>query len=235
MLNDSKYFIDFSPREEKVMLADGSSIKTLGTGTIHLDLPHSYLKIRNFSLIPQLSVNLLSMATFIQANHTVQKSTSPKSFEAIGPNHEVIIEGSLESGNFFVTQNKATTFAVNSSSQTIMRLHQASGHPLYKYFKQMYPNGQIPHISFATCNTRKMTKTPFIGTFPICHQKLEFLHLDLCGPISPASVSGSKYFLRIRMGTLILFGFSFLLINLNASLLSKNSYSNSNNNQTSFS
>ncbi|MBW0469027.1 hypothetical protein O181_008742 [Austropuccinia psidii MF-1] len=197
MFNDAKYFINFSPREDEVILADGSSIKTLGTGTIHLDLPHSYLKIKNGLLIPQLSVNLLSMATFIQANHTIRKSTSSKSFEVIGPNHEIVIEGSLESGNFVVTQIKATAFSVNFTSQIIMRLQQASGHPSYKYFKQMYSNRQIPHLDFSTSNTGKMTKIPFKGNFPTCHHKLEFLNLDLCGPISPASVSGSKYFLRI--------------------------------------
>ncbi|MBW0553869.1 hypothetical protein O181_093584 [Austropuccinia psidii MF-1] len=125
MFNDSKYFIDFSPREDEVILADGSSIKTLGTGTIHLDLPYSYLKIRNC------------------------------------PNQKVIIEGSLESGNFVVTQNKATAFAVDSTSQTIMRLHQASGHPSYEYFKRMYPNRTIPHLDCSTCSTSKMTKAPF--------------------------------------------------------------------------
>ncbi|MBW0526863.1 hypothetical protein O181_066578 [Austropuccinia psidii MF-1] len=168
MFNDSKYFIDFSPREDKVILADGSSIKTLGTGTIR------------------------------KSHHT--KINLTKIIRSNRPNHEVIIEGSLESGNFVVTQNKPTAFAVDSTSQTIMRLHQASGHPLYEYFKRMYPNRQIPLINCSTCNTSKMTKTPFKGTFPICHQKLEFLHLDLCGPISPASVSGSKYFLRIMDG-----------------------------------
>ncbi|MBW0520021.1 hypothetical protein O181_059736 [Austropuccinia psidii MF-1] len=135
MFNDAKYFINFSPREDKVILADGSSIKTLGTGTIHLDLPHSYLKIKTFLLIPQLLVNLLSMATFIQANHTVQRSTSPKSFKVIGPNHKVVIDRSLESGNFVVTQNKGIEFAVNSTSKIIIHLHQASGHPSYEYFK----------------------------------------------------------------------------------------------------
>ncbi|MBW0540616.1 hypothetical protein O181_080331 [Austropuccinia psidii MF-1] len=81
-----------------------------------------------------------------------------------------------------------------------MHLHQASGHPSHEYFKQMYLNRQIPPINCSTCKTSKMTKTPFKGTFPICHRKLEFLHLDLGGPISPASVSGSKYFLRIMDG-----------------------------------
>ncbi|MBW0587334.1 hypothetical protein O181_127049 [Austropuccinia psidii MF-1] len=146
MFNDAKYFINCSPREDKVILADGSSIRTLGTRTIHLDLPHSYLKIQNCLLIPQLLVNLLRMATFIQGNHTVQKSTSPKSFEVIGPNHEVVIDEILESGNFVFTQNKATAFSVNSTPQTITCLHQASGHPSYEYFKRMYPNRQIPQL-----------------------------------------------------------------------------------------
>ncbi|MBW0474417.1 hypothetical protein O181_014132 [Austropuccinia psidii MF-1] len=114
------------------------------------------------------------MATFIQANHTIQKSTSPKSFEVIGPNHKITIAGSLGSGNFVFNQNKATDFAVNSTSQTIMHLHQASGHPSYEYFKQMYPNRQISHLDCSTYNTSKMTKIPFKGTFPTFHQKLNF-------------------------------------------------------------
>ncbi|MBW0579999.1 hypothetical protein O181_119714 [Austropuccinia psidii MF-1] len=45
-----------------------------------------------------------------------------------------------------------------------------------------------------------MTSIPFKGTFPQPNCKLETIHMDLCGPISPESVSGKKYFLQIVNG-----------------------------------
>ncbi|MBW0467242.1 hypothetical protein O181_006957 [Austropuccinia psidii MF-1] len=42
-----------------------------------------------------------------------------------------------------------------------------------------------------------MTKMPFPGHFPKASSKGEYLHLDLCGPITPPSESGAKYFLRV--------------------------------------
>ncbi|MBW0543579.1 hypothetical protein O181_083294 [Austropuccinia psidii MF-1] len=45
-----------------------------------------------------------------------------------------------------------------------------------------------------------MTKVPFSGSFPQANWKLEFLHMDLCGPISPPSVSGARYIFKILDG-----------------------------------
>ncbi|MBW0538093.1 hypothetical protein O181_077808 [Austropuccinia psidii MF-1] len=38
---------------------------------------------------------------------------------------------------------------------------------------------------------------PFQGHFPKASSKGEFLHLDLCGPITPPLESGAKFFLQI--------------------------------------
>ncbi|MBW0483506.1 hypothetical protein O181_023221 [Austropuccinia psidii MF-1] len=45
-----------------------------------------------------------------------------------------------------------------------------------------------------------MTKTPFSQNFPKATRRLEFLHMDLCGPISPPSASGACYIFRILVG-----------------------------------
>ncbi|MBW0568062.1 hypothetical protein O181_107777 [Austropuccinia psidii MF-1] len=45
-----------------------------------------------------------------------------------------------------------------------------------------------------------MKKTPFKGTFPQPNCKLETIHMDLCGPISPKSISGKKHFQQIVDG-----------------------------------
>ncbi|MBW0566500.1 hypothetical protein O181_106215 [Austropuccinia psidii MF-1] len=45
-----------------------------------------------------------------------------------------------------------------------------------------------------------MTKVPFSGSFPQANWQLEFLHMDVCGPISPQSVSGAQYVFKILDG-----------------------------------
>ncbi|MBW0557971.1 hypothetical protein O181_097686 [Austropuccinia psidii MF-1] len=45
-----------------------------------------------------------------------------------------------------------------------------------------------------------MTKSPFSGNFPQATSKLEFLHMDLCGPISSPSVSEAQYILKVVDG-----------------------------------
>ncbi|MBW0477277.1 hypothetical protein O181_016992 [Austropuccinia psidii MF-1] len=45
-----------------------------------------------------------------------------------------------------------------------------------------------------------MTKIPFKGTFPQPNCKPETIHMDLCDPIPPESISGKKYFLQILNG-----------------------------------
>ncbi|MBW0483501.1 hypothetical protein O181_023216 [Austropuccinia psidii MF-1] len=197
MFNDKKHFISFTSKEEEVILADGSSIKSLGSGTIRIELSHCFLKINNGLLIPQLAIKLLSMNTLIGANHSVTKEISAKTFVVTSKAKKVIINGSLESVNFIIHQNKIPPFNISLSTSSTTLLHQSSGHPSLEYFKKMYPEKNISSFNCTTCNLSKITKTPFKGTFPQPNRKLETIHMDLCSPISPESIFGKKYFLQI--------------------------------------
>ncbi|MBW0502338.1 hypothetical protein O181_042053 [Austropuccinia psidii MF-1] len=64
----------------------------------------------------------------------------------------------------------------------------------------MYPDKNISSFNCTTCNLSKMMKTLFKGTFPQPNRKVETIHMDLCRPISPESISGKKYFLQIVDG-----------------------------------
>ncbi|MBW0568061.1 hypothetical protein O181_107776 [Austropuccinia psidii MF-1] len=129
MFNDKKHFISFTSKEEEVILANGSSIKSLGSGTIRIELSHCFLKINNCLLIPQLEINLLSMNTFIAANYSVKKGISAKSFVVPSKANKVIIDGSFESGNFIIHQIKIHAFNVSLPTPSTTVLHQSSGHP----------------------------------------------------------------------------------------------------------
>ncbi|MBW0559634.1 hypothetical protein O181_099349 [Austropuccinia psidii MF-1] len=200
MFNDKKYFISFTPKEEEVILADGSSITSLGSGTICIELSHCFLKINNCLLIAQWAIKLLRMNTFIAANYSVTKGISAKSFVVTSKANKVIINESFESGNFIIHQNKIHAFNVSLSTPSTTVLHQSSGHPSLEYSKQIYPDKNISSFDCTTFKLRKMTKTPFKGTFPQPNRKLKAIHMNLCRLISPESISGKKYFLRIVNG-----------------------------------
>ncbi|MBW0511719.1 hypothetical protein O181_051434 [Austropuccinia psidii MF-1] len=136
MLKNKKQFISFVPKEEDVILANGSSIRFLGSGTIHIKLSHFFLKRNNCLLIPKLSINLLIMNTFTGANYSVIKGTSAKRVSVMSKDKKIIIDGSFESGNFIFHQNKIHAFNVSLSTPSTISLHQSSGHPSLEYFKK---------------------------------------------------------------------------------------------------
>ncbi|MBW0490540.1 hypothetical protein O181_030255 [Austropuccinia psidii MF-1] len=123
-----------------------------------------------------------------------KKASNPKCFEVLNTKGNLILNGFYKSGNFFIFQEKPNAYNITLPSTKIITLHQAYGHPSINYFEKMShnPNPNITPFNCTTCDISKMTKT-----FPIPRRKIEALHLDVCGPISPKSISRKKNFLRI--------------------------------------
>ncbi|MBW0464311.1 hypothetical protein O181_004026 [Austropuccinia psidii MF-1] len=61
----------------------------------------------------------------------------------------------------------------------------------------MCPHLKNDSLLCFTCDLYKITQTLFQETFPKAPSQGQYLHLDLCGPISPPSESGAKYFLHV--------------------------------------
>ncbi|MBW0564310.1 hypothetical protein O181_104025, partial [Austropuccinia psidii MF-1] len=138
------------------------------------------------------------MTTFLRTHHIIKLLNKDK-FEVVDRNMKQIVTGSLASGNLtrYYTPKVLTTSTI---PKNILTLHQAAGHPSLEYLKKMFPKQNIPQLDCITFSTCKMTKSPFSGSFPQATRKLEFLHMDLCGPISPPSVSGSRYLFKVLDG-----------------------------------
>ncbi|MBW0479363.1 hypothetical protein O181_019078 [Austropuccinia psidii MF-1] len=181
MVNHLECFEDIDMSKQEIELADGSTIEALGTGTIRLEFKNIILRLSNTLYIPNLATNLIK-------------------FEVIDIEGNQVVSGSYSSGNLILHKHHQKAFLTTATSNNLIMLHKASGHPSLEYFKKMYPTKQISSFDCITCTTCKMTKTPFKGTFPVATYKLQYLHMDLCGPISPPSVSGAKYFLKILNG-----------------------------------
>ncbi|PLW35599.1 hypothetical protein PCANC_19049 [Puccinia coronata f. sp. avenae] len=71
---------------------------------------------------------------------------------------------------------------------------------LLPYLKAAYPELHITTLDCRHCDVSKMHRQPFPGSFPVVENILDCIHMDLCGPITPASRGGNKYFLKIIDG-----------------------------------
>ncbi|MBW0547420.1 hypothetical protein O181_087135 [Austropuccinia psidii MF-1] len=189
MVNQLEFFQSIEMKDQSIELADGSIIKALGCGTIQLKFQNIILTFSNTLYIPSLAKNLISMTSFLRTHHII-KLLNKDEFEVVDRNIKQIITGSLASGNLtlYYTPKLLTTSTI---PRNILTLHQAAGHPSLEYLEKMLPKQNIPQFDCITCSTCKRTKSPFSRSFPQATRKLEFLHMDLCGPISPPSVSGA--------------------------------------------
>ncbi|MBW0555354.1 hypothetical protein O181_095069 [Austropuccinia psidii MF-1] len=197
MFNHMAYFTEFKDSTRAILLVNGSQITAKGIGTVKIELPHSYLEIKETLYCPDLSNCLLSMGSLLK-NHYVLQPLNGNSFKITNRSNRTILEGDYSSGALIVKQfQSSSTSYVNTTPNKLVTLHRSSGHPSFDYFMKMYPHLNVQPFSCLTCDLCKMTKKPFSGHFPPATAKGETLHLDLCGPITLPSESGAKYFLRI--------------------------------------
>ncbi|MBW0504359.1 hypothetical protein O181_044074 [Austropuccinia psidii MF-1] len=89
--------------------------------------------------------------------------------------------------------NKDKFEVIDKDMKQIVTGSLASGNLTLYYMPKVLTTSAIPG-SILTL------PLPFCGNFPQATRKLEFIHMDLCGPISPPSVSGAQYIFRVLDG-----------------------------------
>ncbi|PLW18034.1 hypothetical protein PCASD_19810 [Puccinia coronata f. sp. avenae] len=197
MFNDLSFFPSLSKSTETIYLADGSQTNAKGVGTARVEFPHAIVTLKNSLYVPSLTSNLISLSTFIK-NGYMLSSHGGSLFKLCDKTNTIVLTGSLVYGNFIVTSETQKAYHVDLKSD-ICRInikHQAAGHPSLEYFYKMYPDLPRKDFSCTTCDVSKRHKEPFLSHFCAATQKLDYIQIDLCGPITPPSESGFKYFLR---------------------------------------
>jgi transposase InsO family protein len=195
MFNSASFFPSYQTIHDHVYLANGDKAKAIGQGVASIELPHAILQLKDSLLVPTLTSNLISLSAFIKKDYTL-KSGGGDEFILADELGVPVLTGSLADGNFIVNQVVHSALKVDLKSSPSYEKHQAAGHPSPAYFYKMFPN--IPRVDFTcnNCDVSKAHKEPFFGNFPTPSRPLEYLHVDLCGPISTPSVLGHRYFLR---------------------------------------
>jgi hypothetical protein len=196
MFNDLSFFHSLFKSSEAIYLANGSQTSAESVGTARVKFPHAIIKLKNSLYVSSLTFNLISLSKFIKNSYNLS-SHGGSLFKLCNKTNSIVLTGSLAYRNFIFASETQKAYHVDLKSN-ISRLnikHQAAGHPSLEYFYKMYP--ELPQKDFTcpTCNVSKQHKEPFLGSYPSASRKLDYLHIDLCGPISPPSESGYKYFL----------------------------------------
>ncbi|KAI7958132.1 hypothetical protein MJO29_006349 [Puccinia striiformis f. sp. tritici] len=196
-LKHREYFVNLAPANSAVYAANGTSIPIVGLGSavVHTSVGPLYIKEAFFA--PDLSNSLIPLTYYLQRGFSLIPTHGGSRFQCKSAKDTLFV-GSTTSNILLIDVNPLKALSVKPNLG--LELHRALGHPSINYLKKAYPDLPIDSVECNVCDLAKMHRQPFSGSFPKLHRVLECVHMDLCGPISPASRGGNRYFLKIIDG-----------------------------------
>ena len=150
--------------------------------------------------IPSLTNNLISLS------HLYTKGCQlfylgNQLFE-VRLNGSRLLHGSIQDGIFILSITLGTSHhSVNTAQQQadVTLLHRRLGHLNFSYLRMMLP--QLSSLQpCSTCMISKHHRLPFPGKIPRPSGVLDVIHSDLSGRISPPSLNGGRYYLKLTDG-----------------------------------
>ncbi|PLW41870.1 hypothetical protein PCASD_05550 [Puccinia coronata f. sp. avenae] len=196
-LKHKAYFHTLSATSSSVFGANGAAIPILGFGpaTIHTMAGPVQLSLAYY--LPQLSNSLITLTHYVCLGFSVFLAADNTRFECRW-GAEVIFTGTTQENVLLIDTNPLHALSIKLPEP--IDIHRALGHPSLPYLSKAFPNLRVSELACEDCNCAKMHKQPFSGVFPTFENPLDCVHMDLCGPITPALRGGNLYFLKIING-----------------------------------
>jgi hypothetical protein len=195
-LKHRSYFTSFKPISSTVFAANGTGIPILGEGSAVIQAAAGPIEISKAYFVPDLSNSLMPLTHYLQEGYSLIPHDQGNRFSFEKGNH-ILCTGTTSENVLTIDQNTPKAFAVINDPIT---LHNSLGHPSLPYLKAAYPTLAIKELQCDNCDLSKMHQQPFSGHFPQAEVLLNCIHMDLCGPITPATRGGNRYFLKIIDG-----------------------------------
>ena len=211
-LMDFRLYTSEEKEKSKIHLGDDSVISAVGEGKVRLSIGSGendlHLALQQVAYVPDLTKNLLSVATMTQMGAEVRFTREKCIVEKGGKQFTIghSVGGKLyRVGASQFNKDSAYYTSEHNSSKDIW--HQRFGHLNKRDVDKLLKSSMVVGMKATgefTGNTEvcegcvlgKMTKTPFPkksqsrGSAP-----LELVHTDLCGPMQEESHGGSRYVL----------------------------------------
>lgn len=215
LVRDRELFIELYPLKDPIEIAvakDGESIVAEQYGTVKVTSlvngKSIECTVNNVLYVPQLRCNLFSVVK-------VEKAGMRVVFEAgkamIYSGSELVATGvrrdKLYELDFYPLKKSETSLlSCGRIRKDYVLWHRRFGHISEKNLEALARNGSVVGLKLNTdtkqdqivcgpCVEGKQTKKPFLSVSEKRSSRvLELIHSDVCGPITPVGLYGSKYF-----------------------------------------
>ena len=211
MCGYQKMFCDFDEKfRQFVKLGNNTRINVMGKGSVKLLLNGIIHTIAEVYYVPDLKNNLLSIGQLQEMGLGILfKDGKCKVFH---PKRGLIIQTTMSINRMFIlfpdnesSSQEQAGQCLHTGTQNLGSLwHRRYGHLSYKGLRTLlYKNivHGLPHISASDsacieCIKGKQNRDPIPNKSTWrATQKLELIHTDICGPITPTSNSNKRYLL----------------------------------------
>ena len=209
MTGDRKKFLEMdSTFLGKVKFGDGSSVDIQGIGSIVFE-GNSGNKwvLRNVYYIPKLRANLISLGQLTENGHIVVMDDDIITVTEKVPHRMIMCVKRTGNRMYKIGLSVGEPVCLLTSLEDQGWLwHGRLGHVNFHALKQLVDKemaGGVPLIQkpdqvCQSCLAAKQTRLSFPRSVVWrAEEPLGLIHVDLCGPINPVSVSGNKYFMLL--------------------------------------
>jgi len=209
MTGDRQKFKDLDSNiTGKVRFGDDSTVEIEGMGTILFQgQSGDQWVLSEVYFIPKLHSNLISLGQLTEVGHKVELDDDL--LEVSEKNPRRLIMKVQRSGNrLYKIQLKTvdpTCLMVNIGDDAWL-WHGRLGHVNFRSLKYLASKGMatgVPQLNHPDqvcrdCLTAKQTRFPFPKSAQwLAEEKLALVYVDLCGPITPVTTGGNKYFMLL--------------------------------------
>ena len=185
---------NFKSKVTNVLIANNESIKTTGVGEIECKSATTNIVLKNVWHVPNLGRNLLSVSAITRAGYKVKFEGDI--VKIMDSRNNAIVKGSLNATGFYrMDLEFIKKEAYMAATNNINIWHQRLGHLNYESLKIMGFKGEEKFCE--PCQLAKSKKKPFNKLKEKTTNKLESIHIDLCGPMKTKGLYGETYFLAI--------------------------------------
>ncbi|KNZ56357.1 hypothetical protein VP01_2422g1 [Puccinia sorghi] len=171
--------------------SDSKTLQIKGIGSIRLSNEHGEIFLNYVLFIPHLVVNLISVRRLVLEEYNI--NFYKNSFEVIRDNEIKMTGNYVENLPTLEFENCKTSSHLSSAEF----IHKSLGHVSYhRLRKKLGIPLKIIH-DCESCAVAKVTRASYKSEHAAASKPFEEIHLDLIGPIWPASNSGHRYILTL--------------------------------------
>ncbi|CAH0719500.1 unnamed protein product, partial [Brenthis ino] len=206
MCKNKNMFVNFktlsAPKD--IMVGDGSIIKALGQGEIHLSaydgkqwIPTT---LYNVLFVPEIKVNLFSSTAAMDKGYKMRCDQKTCTFVK----NNLIKAVAYRKGKMFLMNFKyeSDIAMVGQSNSGLAEWHSKLGHQNIEHVKTILKQNNIEYKEgdseiCTSCLQGKQHKLPFNKSNTRGEKPGDLIHMDICGPMECESLGGAKYFLLL--------------------------------------